>query len=961
MRNGISFFLFPILFAANAYAAEFFVDAQNGLDSNQGTLAAPFKTIARASSQLKPGDVCILRGGTYRETLTPVTSGEEGAPIVYRSAPNEKVILSGLEPVNGWRPDKDGVYQAKVPKDARGEFVFAGGQCATEARWPKATGSFLVSPRASVVAVHKSDAQKKGMDEIVDPNLPNFTAEGLKGARIWYLNWFTGWWADMDRVVNFDPVKKAVTLAKVIEYSERERRLGLPFTYVLIGKRQLLTAENEWAYEPSNKTLYYKAPGGRNPSGDSVEISVRSTAIDLKGKHHIEVDGLELRAASIITDEQTSHCRLQRLKIIYAHSKFGGNNNELRDSELACSQNRSILFISGSRNRIVNNWFHDVSEQGCATAVQIRGGEQLFAYNTMDRGGDRFIGVDAERCQILHNSFRDCSLLARDSASIHTGGDGGGTEIAYNLCLTDYRKLHYVNGIYLDNLASHYILHHNVVPVIALNAPKNNCLVCNNTIYRFSDYNPHGDDELPVNTIRNSLPYGDLQDYAGTMFVNNLFAFEAHPFSGLTYAGNLSSLDPEKIFNDRSGKKLEALEEPWKYDFTLKPGSPAIGGGFPVPGITSGFPDKPADIGAYEFGQPLWEAGCDLASPRNVEYVRPDFPFMNLLVNQGFEVPDTLEPWIKTGTRTARHFASAKLGWGLKDGDEARFKGAAQLGEGANGLEQTVDHLQPGAKYIYWAWVKPSAPGQIVQIGVRDGIGVEPTSTMWHATGWVRMFVRFSPPAGMHKATVFVKKLSSDAAVITFDQTSLTREWEAAPENIPPVPNARFQPLEDTYVSLSQPDRVFGYNESAALRNSPGPRQDIRRPFFKFDLSSLKQQNFNKATLKFYTSISSKAKMPAISVVEVLSDNWAARGEKPITWNTQPPTGKVIATIHPGQAGWVEVDLTAYLQNRLKASRTVSLSLNDPDASGTYVGVPTTQMMMCPPVSTYPPVIEVIK
>lgn len=66
-----------------------------GSDVNPGTLAAPFRTVAKALSVLGPGQTAYLRAGTYGEWLTFSRSGTASAPITLRSYPGETVQLTG--------------------------------------------------------------------------------------------------------------------------------------------------------------------------------------------------------------------------------------------------------------------------------------------------------------------------------------------------------------------------------------------------------------------------------------------------------------------------------------------------------------------------------------------------------------------------------------------------------------------------------------------------------------------------------------------------------------------------------------------------------------------------------------------------------------------------------------------------------------------------------------------------
>jgi hypothetical protein len=90
--------------SSHAAAAVYYV-APQGNDSAPGTLAAPWKTIAKAQAAAAPGDTIWFRGGEYiytaglntcssrTATVNAVTldkSGQDGAPIRYWAYPGEK-------------------------------------------------------------------------------------------------------------------------------------------------------------------------------------------------------------------------------------------------------------------------------------------------------------------------------------------------------------------------------------------------------------------------------------------------------------------------------------------------------------------------------------------------------------------------------------------------------------------------------------------------------------------------------------------------------------------------------------------------------------------------------------------------------------------------------------------------------------------------------------------------------
>ena len=97
-----------------------FVDAARGNDASAGTQVAPWKSLAHATRQLKPGDTLYLRGGTYYEKVSLTRSGTTNAPITIASFPGELAAIDGGlrefhdSPATSWEPFAGG---------AEGEFV----------------------------------------------------------------------------------------------------------------------------------------------------------------------------------------------------------------------------------------------------------------------------------------------------------------------------------------------------------------------------------------------------------------------------------------------------------------------------------------------------------------------------------------------------------------------------------------------------------------------------------------------------------------------------------------------------------------------------------------------------------------------------------------------------------------------------------------------------------------------
>ena len=91
-----------------------FVHPRNGSDKNDGSRKSPWKTLAHAVKQLKPGETLYLRGGTYFETAVISVTGTADKPITVRSYPGELAVIDGglreffESPAAAWEPVKNG-------------------------------------------------------------------------------------------------------------------------------------------------------------------------------------------------------------------------------------------------------------------------------------------------------------------------------------------------------------------------------------------------------------------------------------------------------------------------------------------------------------------------------------------------------------------------------------------------------------------------------------------------------------------------------------------------------------------------------------------------------------------------------------------------------------------------------------------------------------------------------------
>ena len=101
---------------------EYHVSVQ-GDDASDGSKSKPFKSISAAALRAQPGDVITVHKGVYREHVNPPRGGESDQQrIVYQTAPGEKVVITGSEPIKGWEKLAGDTWKVTLPNAFFGSF-----------------------------------------------------------------------------------------------------------------------------------------------------------------------------------------------------------------------------------------------------------------------------------------------------------------------------------------------------------------------------------------------------------------------------------------------------------------------------------------------------------------------------------------------------------------------------------------------------------------------------------------------------------------------------------------------------------------------------------------------------------------------------------------------------------------------------------------------------------------------
>ena len=112
--------------------ADFYV-SPTGDDANAGSNAKPFRTVGRAAGSVKAGQTVLVRGGVYFERRIGFAgAGTPAAPIIFKAAPGERVVIDHGLRVPSWSLESGSVYKgapeyvAGAPKDKTLAVVVAG-------------------------------------------------------------------------------------------------------------------------------------------------------------------------------------------------------------------------------------------------------------------------------------------------------------------------------------------------------------------------------------------------------------------------------------------------------------------------------------------------------------------------------------------------------------------------------------------------------------------------------------------------------------------------------------------------------------------------------------------------------------------------------------------------------------------------------------------------------------------
>ncbi len=615
-------------------AATFYVSDSTGDDSRTAAqaqkIATPWKTIQKAASTMSPGDTCVIRAGTYRETVIP-KDGQRFEPFQ-----NEKPLITGCEVVSGWTAHTGQIHKAGVKQKVVD--VFVDGKNMDKARFPDEDGNRFNKTEWLPTKVEKGGGQT-GFVTFTDGLDQDYVGGFFTG-----LNGDNCYQANMGEISEQDGDRLRVIRTNHRWNNSPPKKFDGPGVGYITDHLNCLTSPKEWHWQDG--TLYLYAPGGAKPSSKRVEARVRLWGFDCSGKSDVELVGLHFKGASVLMkdsenstidgcvfryvspwgNEYYSYRRGRSPDL--AHYNYGdtkdgtsgihisGTGNTIKNSYVAYGWG-ALISLRGNNNTAENNYVEEANWQ-CrqdAVCITVCGANQKVLRNTLRKSNSMLISLrDIARQSLIapkikYNDCRDYGYVMLDggTAAIYynANSDMKGGEFAYNVISGNHTKNDRVStGIYLDDGARNATIHHNVID------GGGHC--------RSGIFTHRGDKDIYVyhnscwgytQSAWSSSVWKGTRDTATMIFRNNHSGGRGYSQKGVK----------TWVTEDHNRENVPASElvNVEKMNFRIKKASSAsIDAGVIIDGLNDGYKIDAPDLGAYEFQGVDWKAGSTVKPPR---------------------------------------------------------------------------------------------------------------------------------------------------------------------------------------------------------------------------------------------------------------------------------------------------------------------------------------------------------
>ncbi|WP_298535574.1 T9SS type A sorting domain-containing protein [uncultured Algibacter sp.] len=617
--NQLCLFTFLLLFPGINGAQNIYV-ATDGDDNNDGSINNPYKTFSKAVSVITPGDICIIKGGTYEEELFIAKNGNSGNYLTFKAADGETVNIKATSIINGWQPHNGSIYKVNVDMTIESRFraVYHDSEYMDLARWPNNTDNNRWTVNCTPVT---------GGDG------SHFLANGIPnidwtGGLVYYLGAHSG--TSWTRTITSSSTNKINYTA--VDINKWPFKPHNPTQWrnnpgnnrgqlYLFNKLEALDYAREWYYDNTSKTLYFQTPDGNIPEDNSVEFATRKYAAQLSGDY-IKLERLNFYGGALKVNNRADNNIIENCMVVHGsegHDSLTNTSAQVAEAALEvlgdntivreCTVNHSSvsgIVIAGwaaATCTIEGNYISNIDYVGIhASPIRTSANHTKILKNTIFNAGRDGMYVAGADCEIAYNDVSASQLINSDSGIFYTVGNNNlkNGEIHHNW-FHDATAPAYSHtpgspgkaaGIYLDNNSKGYLVHHNVIWNVSWSGYQVNW---NNTNLDFF-HNTIWNAERAMDSWVNGYPQANNKIY-------NSFSSTLDWF-----AGN----GPQEFdIQDNLISPTSPFEDPDNINFMPKAGSAVVDQAQIISGFQKPYKGSAPDIGAYELGGTAWTAGVN--------------------------------------------------------------------------------------------------------------------------------------------------------------------------------------------------------------------------------------------------------------------------------------------------------------------------------------------------------------
>lgn len=291
------FLLFCVAFCAYAARAVDLYVSPTGSDSNAGTAAAPFKTLAKAQQAVrgqiagtaKENITVHVGAGTYTLSVplkfTVEDSGKNGFTVKWVGA---GATISGGLKITNWTAGSNGVYSANVPVGLKSRNLYVNGKASNYARRKIANRKDFTYTST-------------GMKWTSSTYDWLSSTPGISSAEIRFINSFADRYAPIKSVGNKELVMKQNTWYNQIWGYDTVNNNNADFGVWVQNALALLTEGGQFYLDSAAGKIYYKPLSGENMASVDTHLGVSEVLIVIGGTYADPVHDISFQDINFVS------------------------------------------------------------------------------------------------------------------------------------------------------------------------------------------------------------------------------------------------------------------------------------------------------------------------------------------------------------------------------------------------------------------------------------------------------------------------------------------------------------------------------------------------------------------------------------------------------------------------------------------------------------------------------------